>query len=151
MDESPCVLSRRSAAGVVEFGSGGGASARVGRRLLQGGRVGSFYSECYRSFVPDNLTALKAYHVVVPFHHALGACYEACVCRSCAQLLACGGVGLVPSGGSGTGWTERSSGVDPIEQELGNSIGAGIDPTEWELWNLNGVGADPTERGGSGT
>ncbi|RZS19747.1 hypothetical protein BHM03_00052180 [Ensete ventricosum] len=35
--------------------------------------------------------------------------------RSCAQLLACGGVGLVPSGGSGTGWTERSSGVDPID------------------------------------
>ncbi|RWW05105.1 hypothetical protein GW17_00031645 [Ensete ventricosum] len=70
--------------------------------------------------------------------------------RSCAQLLACGGVGLVPSGGSGTGWTERSSGVDLIEQGLGNSIGAGIDPTEWELWNLNGVGADPTERG-SGT
>ncbi|RRT33010.1 hypothetical protein B296_00041517 [Ensete ventricosum] len=46
---------------------------------------------------------------------------------SCAQLLACGGVGLVPSGGSGTGWTERSFG------------------------NLNGVGADPTKRGGSGT
>ncbi|RZS10755.1 hypothetical protein BHM03_00042020 [Ensete ventricosum] len=34
------VLPRRSAAGVVEFGSGGGASARVGRKLLQGGRVG---------------------------------------------------------------------------------------------------------------
>ncbi|RWW40467.1 hypothetical protein BHE74_00054117 [Ensete ventricosum] len=47
--------------------------------------------------------------------------------RSCAQLLASGGVGLVPSGGSGTDWTERSFG------------------------NLNGVGADPTERGGSGT
>ncbi|RRT49043.1 hypothetical protein B296_00020066 [Ensete ventricosum] len=72
--------------------------------------------------------------------------------RSCAQLLACGGIGLVPSGGSGTGWTERSSGVDPIEQELGNSIGVGIDPTEsgsdrvWGLGNLNGVGADLTER-----
>ncbi|RRT32677.1 hypothetical protein B296_00042866 [Ensete ventricosum] len=67
--------------------------------------------------------------------------------RSCAQLLACGGVGLVPSGGSGTGWTERSSGVDPIEQGRGNSIGAGIDPTEWELGNLNGAVDDQTERG----
>ncbi|RRT52606.1 hypothetical protein B296_00019335 [Ensete ventricosum] len=70
--------------------------------------------------------------------------------RSCAQLLAYGGVGLVPSGGSGTGWTERSSGVDPIEQGLENSIGARIDPIEWELGNLNGAGDDQTERGGSG-
>ncbi|RWW46780.1 hypothetical protein BHE74_00047318 [Ensete ventricosum] len=70
--------------------------------------------------------------------------------RSCAQLLAYGGVGLVPSGGSGIGWTERSSRIDPIKQGLGNSIGAGIDPTEWELGNLNGAGDDQTERGGSG-
>ncbi|RWV76816.1 hypothetical protein GW17_00062460 [Ensete ventricosum] len=41
----------------------------------------SLYSECCRSFVPDNLTAFKAYHVIVPFHHAPGACCEACVCR----------------------------------------------------------------------
>ncbi|RZS00370.1 hypothetical protein BHM03_00030078 [Ensete ventricosum] len=47
--------------------------------------------------------------------------------RSYAKLLACGGVRLVPSGGSRIGWTERSFG------------------------NLNGVGADPTEREGSGT
>ncbi|RRT58742.1 hypothetical protein B296_00036361 [Ensete ventricosum] len=67
--------------------------------------------------------------------------------RSCAQLLAYGGVGLVPSGGSGTDWTSR---VDPIKQGLGNSIGAGIDLTEWELENLNGAGDDQTEHGGSG-
>ncbi|RWW58053.1 hypothetical protein BHE74_00035115 [Ensete ventricosum] len=71
--------------------------------------------------------------------------------RSCAQLLACGGVGLVPSGGSGIGRTKRSSGIDLIKQGLRNSIGAGTDSTEWELENLNGVGTDPTERGGSGT
>ncbi|RRT74006.1 hypothetical protein B296_00008631 [Ensete ventricosum] len=65
--------------------------------------------------------------------------------RSCAQLLACGGIGLVPSGSSGTGWIERSSGVDPIEQGLRNSIGVGIDPIEWELGNLNGLEADPIE------
>ncbi|RRT33586.1 hypothetical protein B296_00051224 [Ensete ventricosum] len=35
----PRVLPRRSATRVVEFGSGGGASTRVGRQLLQGGRV----------------------------------------------------------------------------------------------------------------
>ncbi|RWV86869.1 hypothetical protein GW17_00051190 [Ensete ventricosum] len=47
--------------------------------------------------------------------------------RSYTQLLACGGVGLVPSGSSGT------------------------DRTEWSFGNLNGVGVDPTERGGSRT
>ncbi|RRT32741.1 hypothetical protein B296_00049242 [Ensete ventricosum] len=36
----PCILPRRSATGVVELGLGGGTSARVGRWLLQGGRVG---------------------------------------------------------------------------------------------------------------
>ncbi|RWW88005.1 hypothetical protein BHE74_00003139 [Ensete ventricosum] len=58
----PCVLPRRSAARVVE--------------------CMSFYSECCRSFVPDNLTTLKAYHVIVPFYYAPGAYCEACVCSS---------------------------------------------------------------------
>ncbi|RZS17299.1 hypothetical protein BHM03_00049428 [Ensete ventricosum] len=34
----------------------------------------SFYSECCRSFIPGNLTALMAYHAVVPFHHARRPC-----------------------------------------------------------------------------
>ncbi|RZS08830.1 hypothetical protein BHM03_00039856 [Ensete ventricosum] len=72
----PRTPSRGLAAGVVELGSGGGTSGRVGRRLPQGGRVGckSLYSECCRSSVPDNLTTLVAYHVVVPFHHARRPC-----------------------------------------------------------------------------
>ncbi|RZR75501.1 hypothetical protein BHM03_00059525 [Ensete ventricosum] len=72
----PRILPRKSAVGVVELGSGGGTSARVGCWLLQGGRVGcrSFYSECCRSFIPGNLTALMAYHVVIPFHHARRLC-----------------------------------------------------------------------------
>ncbi|RWV90340.1 hypothetical protein GW17_00047466 [Ensete ventricosum] len=37
----PRTPSRGLAAGVVELGSGGGTSGRVGRRLLQGGRVNS--------------------------------------------------------------------------------------------------------------
>ncbi|RRT80973.1 hypothetical protein B296_00002735 [Ensete ventricosum] len=41
--------------------------------------------------------------------------------RSYAQLLACCGVGLVPSGGSGT---------DRTEQSFGNLNGVGVDPTE---------------------
>ncbi|RZR94336.1 hypothetical protein BHM03_00023026 [Ensete ventricosum] len=67
--------------------------------------------------------------------------------RSCAQLLACGDVRLVPSGGSGTDRAKRSSGIDPTEQGLGNLIGAGADLTEQELGNLIGAGADPTKRG----
>ncbi|RZR73681.1 hypothetical protein BHM03_00026944 [Ensete ventricosum] len=34
----------------------------------------SFYSECCRSFVPGNLTAFMAYHIIVPFHHARRPC-----------------------------------------------------------------------------
>ncbi|RRT43930.1 hypothetical protein B296_00029364 [Ensete ventricosum] len=36
----------------------------------------SFYSECCRPFVPDNLTALMVYHVVVLFHHARRPCAD---------------------------------------------------------------------------
>ncbi|RWV90339.1 hypothetical protein GW17_00047463, partial [Ensete ventricosum] len=45
--------------------------ARVRRRHL---RCISLYSECCRSSVPGNLTALMAYHVIVPFHHAHRPC-----------------------------------------------------------------------------
>ncbi|RZR94726.1 hypothetical protein BHM03_00023474 [Ensete ventricosum] len=41
----------------------------------------SFYSGCCRLYVPDNLTAFMAYHVVVPFHHVCCPCGETCVCR----------------------------------------------------------------------
>ncbi|RZR71268.1 hypothetical protein BHM03_00004269 [Ensete ventricosum] len=41
----------------------------------------NFYSECCRLFVPGNLTALMAYHVVVPFHHVCRPCGEVCVYR----------------------------------------------------------------------
>ncbi|RWW21363.1 hypothetical protein GW17_00014485, partial [Ensete ventricosum] len=43
-------------------------------RLFTDARIRSFYSECCRSFVPGNLTAFMAYHVVVPFHHARRPC-----------------------------------------------------------------------------
>ncbi|RRT34871.1 hypothetical protein B296_00036594 [Ensete ventricosum] len=36
----------------------------------------SFYSERCRLFIPGNLTALMAYHAVVPFHHACRPCEE---------------------------------------------------------------------------
>ncbi|RWV90981.1 hypothetical protein BHE74_00038569 [Ensete ventricosum] len=45
----------------------------------------SLYSECCRSSVPGNLTALMAYHVVVPFHHAR---------RPCGRPYDCWGVDL---------------------------------------------------------
>ncbi|RWV76948.1 hypothetical protein GW17_00062298 [Ensete ventricosum] len=68
----PRTSSRGLAAGVVELGSGGGTSGRVGRQLLKGGR--SLYSGCCRSSVPGNLAALVAYHVVIHFHHARRPC-----------------------------------------------------------------------------
>ncbi|RZS12860.1 hypothetical protein BHM03_00044371 [Ensete ventricosum] len=61
--------------------------------------------------------------------------------RSCAHLLACGGIGLTPRLGDLIG-----ARADPTEWELGNLGGAGADPTEQELGNLNGAGADPTEQ-----
>ncbi|RZS28016.1 hypothetical protein BHM03_00061566, partial [Ensete ventricosum] len=42
--------------------------------VVVSGRSRSFYSECCRPFVPGNLTALIAYHAVVPFHHARRPC-----------------------------------------------------------------------------
>ncbi|RZR81034.1 hypothetical protein BHM03_00007181 [Ensete ventricosum] len=69
--------------------------------------------------------------------------------RSCAHLLACGGVGLIPMGADPTEHelgNLNGTGADPTEQELGNLNGAGADPTEQKLGNLNGAGADPTEQ-----
>ncbi|RZR94545.1 hypothetical protein BHM03_00023241 [Ensete ventricosum] len=60
-----------------QLGLGAGSCMEVGS-----GKCMSFYSECCRSFVPDNLTTLKAYHVIVPFYYAPGAYCEACVCSS---------------------------------------------------------------------
>ncbi|RWW43929.1 hypothetical protein BHE74_00050355 [Ensete ventricosum] len=45
--------------GVIQFGSTANSCKKVGS-----GR--SFYSECCRSFVPDDLTAFMAYHAAVP-------------------------------------------------------------------------------------
>ncbi|RZS22713.1 hypothetical protein BHM03_00055526 [Ensete ventricosum] len=65
----------------------GDSELDLGGRLLEWwspgeeGVLQSFYSGCCRSFVPDNLTAFMAYHVVVPSHHACYPCNEACVCR----------------------------------------------------------------------
>ncbi|RZR89457.1 hypothetical protein BHM03_00017205 [Ensete ventricosum] len=42
--------------GVLQFGSAADSCKKVG----------SFYSGCYRSFVPDDLTAFMTYHAVVP-------------------------------------------------------------------------------------
>ncbi|RWW66151.1 hypothetical protein BHE74_00026495 [Ensete ventricosum] len=50
----------------------------------------SFYSECYRSFVPEVFTAPIAYHVVILHHTVRGPCSETRVllaatvaCRPC--------------------------------------------------------------------
>ncbi|RWV88966.1 hypothetical protein GW17_00048910 [Ensete ventricosum] len=59
--------------GVLQFRSAADPCKKVG--------CGSFYSGCYRSFVPDNLTAFMTYHAAVPSHHACYPCNEACVCR----------------------------------------------------------------------
>ncbi|RZR98501.1 hypothetical protein BHM03_00027860 [Ensete ventricosum] len=104
-----------------------------------------------RALLPLRLT-MSSYPSTIPLVLAVRCASAGKECRPyLCQLLACGSVGLVPSGSSGIGCTERSSGIDPIEQELGNSIGARTNPTEWELGNLNGAGANPTERGGLGT
>ncbi|RRT35744.1 hypothetical protein B296_00045034 [Ensete ventricosum] len=59
--------------------------------------------------------------------------------RSCAESLTSGDVGLVPSGGSGTDRTERSSGEELAELRIRELIrlsrGSGIDPTEQGLEN----------------
>ncbi|RWW58637.1 hypothetical protein BHE74_00034487, partial [Ensete ventricosum] len=55
----------------------GEAEESLGRdheRRGVGCRCISLYSECCRSSVPGNLTALMAYHVIVPFHHAHRPC-----------------------------------------------------------------------------
>ncbi|RWW35484.1 hypothetical protein BHE74_00059582 [Ensete ventricosum] len=61
--------------------SDGQVSSVVDFRSVCPYRCRNFYSECRRSFVPGNLTALMAYHAVVPFHHARRHCDEACVYR----------------------------------------------------------------------
>ncbi|RZR84032.1 hypothetical protein BHM03_00010778 [Ensete ventricosum] len=53
-------------------------SAADSCKKVESGR--SFYSECCRLFVPGNLTALMAYHAVIPFHH---------VCRPCVAFQFC--------------------------------------------------------------
>ncbi|RRT45322.1 hypothetical protein B296_00035611 [Ensete ventricosum] len=59
--------------------------------------------------------------------------------RSFAELPACGDVGLVPSGGSGTDRTERSSCEElaglHIWELIRPSRGSGVDPTEQGLGN----------------
>ncbi|RRT58882.1 hypothetical protein B296_00027055 [Ensete ventricosum] len=138
----------RLAARVVELGSGGGTSGRVGRQLLKGGRCKSLYSGCCRSSVPGNLAALVAYHAIIYFHHARRPC----------ELGDLNGVGADPTehelgnlNGVGADLTEHELGnwngarADPTEHELGNWNGARADSIEHELGNWNGVGADPTE------
>ncbi|RZS29030.1 hypothetical protein BHM03_00062696, partial [Ensete ventricosum] len=61
--------------------SDGQVSSVVDFRSVCPYRCRNFYSECRRSFVPGNLTALMAYHAIVPFHHARRHCDEACVYR----------------------------------------------------------------------
>ncbi|RWW39840.1 hypothetical protein BHE74_00054794, partial [Ensete ventricosum] len=144
----PCTPSRGLAAGVVELGSGGGTSGRVGRQLLKGGRCRSLYSGCCRSSVPGNLAALVAYHAIIYFHHARRPC----------ELGDLNGVGADPTehelgnlNGVGADLTEHELGnwngarADPTEHELGNWNGARADSIEHELGNWNGVGADLTE------
>ncbi|RZS04527.1 hypothetical protein BHM03_00034871 [Ensete ventricosum] len=104
----PCALAhpRSSRCGVEARSDGWNLEVQLGKSATGMVELGckSFYSECCRLFVPGNLTALMAYHVVVPFHHA---------CRPCA------GLGDLIRAGS-----------DPTEQELGNLNGAGVDPIE---------------------
>ncbi|RZS03562.1 hypothetical protein BHM03_00033752 [Ensete ventricosum] len=128
----------------------------------------SLYSGCYRSFVPGNLTALMAYHAVIPFHHPVVLAVRPAsagkgVDLACVRLAVrplgspywcpisfprrvghVGGPVLLARGGSGL-VPSGSSGTDQTEQELRNLNGIEADPTEQELGNLNGAGADPTE------
>ncbi|RWW75144.1 hypothetical protein BHE74_00016850 [Ensete ventricosum] len=81
--------------------------------------------------------------------------------RSCAELLACGDVGLVPSGGSETDWAERSSSEElarlRIQELIRPNQGSGIDPTEANSGDLaervnSGTNPDDlAERATSGT
>ncbi|RWW76024.1 hypothetical protein BHE74_00015914 [Ensete ventricosum] len=146
-------------------------NSEVGHNALGAGRIYaqvSLYSECCRSFVPGNFTALMAYHVVVPFHHARRPCgrpYDrwgvdlTCVsfpyrvghvggpvvrgredvAASCLPVVALDWSRVGAQGPNGAG-------ADTTKQELGNSNGARADPTEQELGNWNGAGADPTEQ-----
>ncbi|RWW56475.1 hypothetical protein BHE74_00036827 [Ensete ventricosum] len=132
--DPPCPT-RRSTVGVVEFGLGGGASAWVKSVDL------TYVMSVVRPLTPPYLHPTscrrRVSHVggptirghddvaarstsVISFPPPPGKTFSRCPTRvlemrSCAQLLACGGIGLVPSGGSGTDWTERSLGVDSIE------------------------------------
>ncbi|RRT32690.1 hypothetical protein B296_00049132 [Ensete ventricosum] len=116
---------------------------------------------------------VNIYHIILSPRKTFSRCpIRVLKMRSYAHLLACGSVGLIPTGlrnligaganpteqelgnlnGAGADLTEQKlgnlngAGADPIEQELGNLNGAGADPTEKELENLNGAGADPTEQ-----
>ncbi|RZS17317.1 hypothetical protein BHM03_00049443 [Ensete ventricosum] len=124
----------------------------------------SFYSECCRSFVPDNLTAFMAYHIIVPFRHACHPCElgnlngirvnsteqepgDCDVAR--ADLIE---QELENCDVARADLTERELGncdvarVDPTEQELENCDAARVDPTEQEPGNCDVARVDPTER-----
>ncbi|RRT33763.1 hypothetical protein B296_00056007 [Ensete ventricosum] len=52
-------------------------------------------------------------HIILPPRKTFSRCpIRVLEMRSCVELLACGDVGLVPSGGSGTDRAERSSGEE---------------------------------------
>ncbi|RWV77557.1 hypothetical protein GW17_00061594 [Ensete ventricosum] len=77
----------RSTADASELGSRVCAYSSGWSQIPTGGRVGNFYSGCYRSSVPEIFTASMAYHAVILLHVVCGPWGEACVLT--ATVVAC--------------------------------------------------------------
>ncbi|RZS25838.1 hypothetical protein BHM03_00059097 [Ensete ventricosum] len=79
-------LGSSSAADELVHGSGIFACG-LGRLGIPTRRYMSFYSGCYRSFIPEIFTTSIAYHVVVHLHTVHDPCSKACILP--ATAVAC--------------------------------------------------------------
>ncbi|RRT45202.1 hypothetical protein B296_00050435 [Ensete ventricosum] len=131
--------------GVLQFGSAADSCEKVR----------SFYSGCYRSFIPNTLTAFMAYHAVLSYSSttlAVLAMRRAFTGRGCRPYLCQVGCTCTGAPHISVRPVAHELGkcdvvkVNPTEQELGNCDVARVDPTEQELGKCDVVRVDLTEQ-----
>ncbi|RWV82069.1 hypothetical protein GW17_00056462 [Ensete ventricosum] len=124
----------------------------------------SFYSECYRSFIPDIFIAFITYHIVIPLHHACRPCGETCTYKANSGTNPGDLAERVNSGtnpgdsveGANSGTNpgdfcrEKNSGTNP--GDLAKRVNSGTNPGDFaERVNSGTNPGDLAERANSGT